>query len=145
MERVKSATPSARRTRRLTRTGGRSGNALVGNAAADRTHRLGEPVQHGLGAQLVVQGVAVNAELPRSLSDVALARGHGRHDVLALKGLDRLLECDSVADQFTNDGVQAIVDAYHFDLDLSGGVGRIGILLLKIRVTGRKIFLSCEA
>jgi hypothetical protein len=82
-------------------------------AAAHRANRLGEAVEHGLGAELVVQGVAVHAQLPRGLRDVALAGGHGRHDVFPLESLDCLRQRDAVPDQFSNDGVQAIVDAYH--------------------------------
>ena len=80
---------------------------------ADGTDGLGEAVQHGLRAELVVQRVAVDAELPRGLGHISLARRHGGHDVLAFERFDCLRQRDSVADQFSNDGVQAIVDAYH--------------------------------
>jgi hypothetical protein len=133
----------ARRARRLAGAGDGGGNALVRDAAAHRAHRLGEAVQHRLRAELVVERVPVHTELARGLGDVALAGRHGRNDVLAFERFDRLFQGDAIANQLANDGVQAIVDAYHFDLDLSGvWCWKDGILLLKIRVTGRKIFLQ---
>lgn len=90
-----------------------------------RTYGFGEAIEHRLRPQLVVQCVSVDSELSRRLRDVAFAHVHRSGDVLAFECFDRLRECDSVADQFSDDGVQAIVDADHFVcLTSSGDVGR---------------------
>jgi hypothetical protein len=85
----------------------------VRDAAAHGTHGFGEPVEHCLRPEFVVQRVAMNAKFARGLRDIALARRHRRDDVLSFERFDCLRECDSVADQLTNDRIQAVVDTYH--------------------------------
>src|SRR5205085_8854551 len=91
----------------------RRAHALGGDAPPRGTDGLGESVEHGLRAQLVVKSVAVHAERLGRLRDVAAAGGHGRDNVLALERLDGLLECDAVTDQLTNDLIQTIINTDH--------------------------------
>src|SRR5712692_3118321 len=91
----------------------RRADAPGGDAAAGGPDRFGESVEHRLRAEFVVERVAMDAEGLRCLRDVAPAGRHRRDDVLPFERLDRLLERDAVANQFTNDLVQTIIDTDH--------------------------------
>lgn len=103
--------PLLRRTRSWR---SRCGSGLVAfhgsQAAPSRPFRNDESIQHGLRAQLIVERIAVHAQQPGRLGNVAAIRVHRCHDVLSFERLDSLLERDSVSNQFTNDLRQTIVD-----------------------------------
>jgi len=67
----------------------------------------------------------MHAQEPRGLGDVAAIRVHRRHDVLSFERLDRLLERNSISNQFTNDLRQTIVDAHMISSGFDFGKGDI--------------------
>ncbi len=83
--------------------GGNAGGGGLFRGGTARPERGDVPVETRLGAELVVDRVAVNPQKQRGARHVSLVLGHRDADVLALERFHRLLEGDAVGDELAND------------------------------------------